>query len=110
MAWNGAQLVHSNQTKWSKPPDIPLMRKVIQESGIGVMKFARYFGINDSTLRKALSYAPKTNRPLPAEYWHFFYEYGQHKPCEKELEIKEKTKTPRKKPITDPALLLLTQP
>lgn len=103
------QKPHSNMTKWKHPPDIPLMRKVIQESGIGVTRFSRYFGIKENTLKKALSSSPKTRRLLPAEYWHFFYEYGQHKPCEKELQKKEK-KVVRKKTITDPALLLLCQP
>lgn len=103
------QEVHSNMTKWNKPPDIPLMRKCIQESGVGVTMFARYYGIPRATLAKSLSTAPKTTRQLPAQYWHFFYEYGQHGPCKKELEKKEK-KPPRKKPLTDPALLLLTQP
>lgn len=108
MPWCGRQLIHSNMRKWKNPPDIPLMRKVIQDSGIGVTKFARYFGIKSNTLKKSLSSSEKTARPLPAAYWHFFYEYGKHKPLEKELQKKEKTYTTKK--IKDPALLLLCQP
>lgn len=111
MPWHGTQLVHSNMTKWKSPPDIAFMRKVIQESGIGVTMFARYFGIKPNTLKKSLSHGPKTARPLPAMYWHFFYEYGQHRPIEKELQKgKPKLGRPKSKTIKDPALLLLCQP
>jgi hypothetical protein len=85
------QHIHPNMKKYLRPPSQELIREVFNNAGVSQNQFARYYGIPYTIVSHCLC-SEKNRRPVPAKYWHIFYESNPKK-------IKElKEKTPARKP------------
>lgn len=59
-----------NIRKYGKPPTIQQINSFVEQVGLSLSRFEKFFAIAPACLRN-VRYG---TRPLPVKYWHIFYE------------------------------------